>query len=151
MLSIMIITPIMFLLPSVGAWSQHGVGMIEPWRERYTRLRSHAMTAIVVAKTEGIISFPSFHTVLGVLFTNMARGYRSFLPIAILNLAMLASVMSEGAHYGVDMLSGVAVALVALAATRFLLALCALDGAPALRAFARPAPLTPAGDMRLLD
>jgi hypothetical protein len=120
MVSIALITLIMFLLPAVGAWSQHAVGMVEPWRGDILALRSH--TLLTIGKTDGIVSFPSFHTVLAVLFVNMARGRKWFVPVLILNLLMIASVPTEGAHYGVDILGGFAVACVALGATRYLLA-----------------------------
>jgi hypothetical protein len=45
----------------------------------------------------------------------------------ILNLTLLASVMTEGAHYGVDMLGGLVVAWVAVAASRSILAWCAFN------------------------
>lgn len=122
-LSIILIVPIMVLLPAVGAWSQHGVGLVEPWRGDILALRSHALPT--VDEMQGIISFPSFHTVLGVLFANMARGRKWFLPMLVLNLTLLASVMSEGAHYGVDMLGGLAVAWVAVVASRSILRCCA--------------------------
>jgi hypothetical protein len=115
-LSVGIIIPLMVLLPAVGAWSQHGVGIIEPWRHDILALRSH--TLLTIGEPEGIISFPSFHTILGVLFANMARGRRWFLPVLVVNLLLIASVMSEGSHYGVDMLSGLVVAWLALAASR---------------------------------
>ena len=74
-----------------------------------------------IGETDGIVFFPSYHTILAVLFANMARGRRWFLPILLLNLLMIASVMSEGSHYGVDMLSGLALAFVVLGAVQFLL------------------------------
>jgi len=128
MLSIALITPVMVVLPAIGAWSGHAVGMAEPWRGDILALRSH--TLLAVGETKGIISFPSFHTVLAVLFANMARGGRWFPPVLVVNLLMIASVATEGAHYGVDILSGLAVAVVALGAARLLLARCASDGAP---------------------
>jgi membrane-associated phospholipid phosphatase len=117
-LSIIIITPIMVLVPAVGAWSHYGVG-IEPWRADILALRAH--TLLTIDKTGGIVSFPSFHTVLGVLFADMARGRKWFLPLLILNLLLIASVMTEGAHYAVDMLSGLLVAWASLAASRTIL------------------------------
>ena len=120
-LAIIIIAPIMALLPAVGAWSQHGVGF-EPWRDDIIALRSH--TLLRIGEPQGIVSFPSFHAVLGVLFANMARGRKWFVPFLVLNLLMIASVFTEGAHYGVDMISGLAVAVVALAISQGLLARC---------------------------
>jgi hypothetical protein len=110
---------IMVMLPAVGAWSQHNVGIIEIWRDDIIALRSH--TLLTVSATKGIVSFPSYHTVMGVLLVNMTRGRRLFPPVLALNVLMIASVLSEGAHYGVDLLSGLAVAFVGLGATHFLL------------------------------
>jgi PAP2 superfamily len=123
MLSIVIATPIMFLLPAIGAWSQHGVGIVEPWKGDILALRSH--TLLTIGETLGIISFPSYHVTLGVLLANMARGRKWFLPILVVNLLLIASVMSEGSHYGVDMVSGLAVAWAAIAASRSILVQCA--------------------------
>jgi membrane-associated phospholipid phosphatase len=134
-LPIGIITPVMMLLPAVGAWSQHGVG-IEPWRADILALRDHALA--VIGPTQGIISFPSYHTVLGVVLAYAARGRKWFIPALCLNLLLIAAVMTEGAHYGVDLLSGLAVAFVSIAATRWMLA-----RAGRARAFGLP-PVLPA-------
>jgi len=127
-LSILLIVPIMVLLPALGAWSQYGIGMAQPWRHDILGLRAH--TLVEIGETVGIVSFPSFHTVLAVLFINMARGRTWFVPALILNLLMIASVPTEGAHYGVDVVSGLAVAFVALAVTRCVLARCSGSVAP---------------------
>jgi hypothetical protein len=79
---------------------------------------------MTIAETNGIISFPSYHTVLGVLLANMARGRKFFLPVFLLNLLLIMATLSEGAHFGVDTLSGFAVAFISLAATQFLLGRC---------------------------
>jgi hypothetical protein len=125
-LPIGIITPVMVLLPAVGAWSQHGVGT-EPWRADILALREHALT--VIGQTQGIISFPSYHTVLGVVLAYAARGRKWFIPALCLNLLLIAAVMTEGAHYGVDLLSGLAVAFVSIAAARWMLARAGRSGA----------------------
>lgn len=121
-LSIAIATPVMVLLPAVGAWSQHDVGIVEPWRGDILALRSH--TLLTLGETAGIIAFPSYHATLGVLLANMARGRKWFLPVLTLNVLMIASVMSEGSHYGLDLLGGLVVAWVALAASRPILLSC---------------------------
>jgi hypothetical protein len=121
-LSIAVILIAMFFMPAVGAWTQHGVGMTEPWRADILALRSHTLLKVVT--TKGIVCFPSFHTVTGVLLMNMARGRKWFAPVAMINVLLIASVMSQGAHYGVDMLSGLAVASIAIAASRSILEWC---------------------------
>lgn len=120
-LAVLIIVPGMVLLPAIGAWSQHGVG-IEPWRADVLALRAHTMQT--VSETQGIVAFPSFHTVAGVLLANMARGRKWFVPVLVLNVLMIVSVMSQGAHFAVDMLSGLVVAWAAVAASRSMLNWC---------------------------
>ena len=68
---------------------------------------------------EGIVTMPSYHTVMAVLFTYAFRrtgliGY----GIATLNLVMLLSIPPIGGHYLVDMLAGGALALGAIAVQR---------------------------------
>ncbi len=117
-LSMILITPIMALLPAAGARYAYGVGGIESWT--YDVLALHAHTMRTIDHFDGIVAFPSYHTVLAVLFAYAARGQRWFLPVLCLNLVMIASVMTEGAHYAVDMLAGLVTAGVAIAATQAL-------------------------------
>lgn len=119
MLSLFICTAIMFFLPAVGAWSQHGIGLVEPWQADFLALRAHTLP--VIGKPQGIVAFPSFHAALGVVFIWLARGRKWQLPVYALNALMLVSVMTEGAHYGVDLLSGIAVAMAAIAISETLL------------------------------
>ncbi len=70
----------------------------------------------------GIVSFPSFHAVLAVLFAYVHRGLRWTFPFAVvLNGLMLLSVPLCGDHYLVDVLAGLCVALTSIFATRRLL------------------------------
>jgi hypothetical protein len=121
-ITIVLTLPGLIFLPAVGAWTGHGVGLNEPWKHDILALRAHEL--LVVANTQGIITCPSFHAASAVLLANMARRRRIFLPILLLNIVMIASVMSEGAHYFVDMLSGVFVALAAIVITRRVLGWC---------------------------
>jgi membrane-associated phospholipid phosphatase len=116
--AVLLITPIMMLLPAIGAWTQHGIGLVEPWRADILLLRSHTLTTI--RQTQGIISFPSFHVILAVLLIYMARGCALFWPTVFVNVLMIVAVPTEGAHYGVDVLGGFAAAFVIIAATRAL-------------------------------
>ena len=68
---------------------------------------------------QGIVTMPSYHTVMAVLLTYAFRrtglvGY----GIATLNLVMLLSIPPIGGHYLVDMLAGGALALGAIAVQR---------------------------------
>jgi membrane-associated phospholipid phosphatase len=119
MLSIIVITPLMALLPAAG----HHIAIVEPWRDDILALRNHSMKRI--SEIQGIVTFPSFHTVLGVLFPCMFRRRRWFLPMLAFNVVMIGSVLTEGAHYAVDVLAGVIIALLSLTMAQWLLGRCA--------------------------
>jgi membrane-associated phospholipid phosphatase len=76
----------------------------------------------------GIIWFPSFHTVMGILFTWALRGrWWPFTLFAANNLIMVLATLAVGIHYLIDVLAG---AIVALCAIR---AVTAMDWKPASR------------------
>lgn len=83
-----------------------------------TGLHDGSATAFEITRLAGIIAFPSFHAVFGVLFTYAHRGGAGFYPVAAVNAVMLMSIPSEGEHYLADVLAGVAVALVTIAVIR---------------------------------
>lgn len=67
----------------------------------------------------GVVTFPSFHTIMAILFTFACRGIRFVFPAALcLNLLMLVSVPRAGDHYLVDMIAGAVVALIAINVTK---------------------------------
>jgi len=66
----------------------------------------------------GIVSFPSYHTVMAIAFTYGHRGLRSFWPVAGLNALMLLGTPIFGDHYVADMCAGAAIAACAILASR---------------------------------
>jgi membrane-associated phospholipid phosphatase len=75
----------------------------------------------VVSNMEGLITFPSFHTVWAALFM------WGFFPIRelrfgaiFLNLFVIASTPIQGAHYFIDLIGGVIVAVIAICAAALL-------------------------------
>ena len=67
---------------------------------------------------QGIISFPSFHTSVGILFVYTARRHLWALAVLIpLNLLLIAAALPIGGHYLVDLPAGAAVAA-SIVATR---------------------------------
>jgi membrane-associated phospholipid phosphatase len=73
------------------------------------------MREISLSRMEGLITFPSFHTTLAVLFVAALREHRLALVIgAVVNGLMLLSIPSEGGHYLVDVFAGALVAAVAI-------------------------------------
>jgi hypothetical protein len=72
----------------------------------------------------GIATFPSFHTTVAVLVPlTLLRFPRVFVPVLILDAAMLAGTITEGAHYLTDVLAGAWMAFFGFAMARRVLAL----------------------------
>lgn len=88
-------------------------------------IREAGISEIDLGRLAGIISFPSFHTVVALMVPwALRRTPWAFWPALALNTLMLASTITEGGHYLVDLIAGAAVAAFAVAcgygATRWL-------------------------------
>jgi hypothetical protein len=70
---------------------------------------------------QGIITMPSYHTVLAILFADACRGTGLVgWGIAGLNALMLLSIPPIGGHYLIDMLAGAAIGLLCILALRWI-------------------------------
>jgi PAP2 superfamily len=86
--------------------------------EALRALRGGGPLSFGLSQLQGLISFPSYHTVLAVLLT-YAHRRSSLLPaIALVNAIMLFSIPSYGGHYLTDIIAGAAVALLAIAVNK---------------------------------
>jgi hypothetical protein len=111
------------LMPALGPLVHFGYGALDRSETAYVAqvlsLRQDAAPTFSLRHMEGIVSFPSFHTVLALLFIYTHRGIRWSFPVfALLNGLMLISIPSEGGHYLSDMVGGTAVAILSIAAVR---------------------------------
>lgn len=69
---------------------------------------------------QGIVTFPSYHAALAIIFIYVHRGHRILLPaMAVLNVLVLLSTPSFGGHYLADIIGGCLVALVSITLLRF--------------------------------
>jgi hypothetical protein len=119
MLSLAVIVPLSALFPAASAWVHYAVTDLIPavHMPDFTALRNGTMREISLSRMEGLITFPSFHTTLAVLFVAALREHRLALAIGgLVNGSMLLSIPSEGGHYLVDVIAGVLVAVVAIRA-----------------------------------
>ena len=82
-------------------------------------LRSGLPYSIDLSAVEGLISFPSFHTVSALLFTWALQTvpYVRWLALAI-NAMLIAATPIVGAHYFIDLVGGAIVALLAIVGAR---------------------------------
>lgn len=69
-------------------------------------LRAGTLRSIDIGALQGLISIPSFHTILALLFVHAMRGTRLAPPFLLLNALVLLSTPRFGGHYLVDMAGG---------------------------------------------
>jgi hypothetical protein len=69
-------------------------------------LRDGRMRDIPLGLTQGLISFPSLHTVLAVLLVHAMRGTVLLPAFVALDTAMIVATPVDGGHYLVDVLAG---------------------------------------------
>jgi membrane-associated phospholipid phosphatase len=109
--------------PAAGAYPYFGAAHPELIRElqlqHFFPLREGTLRLIDLRQVEGLISFPSFHTALSIIFVYVARRGRLLLAVsALVNAAVLVSTLTAGGHYLSDILAGALVTLLSIALYR---------------------------------
>jgi membrane-associated phospholipid phosphatase len=113
------------VLPAAGVWLHYGlteadarvVPVVSTVWPVFTGLRDGTLRALVALGAEGVITFPSLHAALAVILIAALWPIRVLRwPILVLNTVMLAATPIDGAHYLIDVLAGVAVAVLSLLA-----------------------------------
>jgi len=78
-------------------------------------LRDGSMAVISLNGAEGIITFPSYHAALAVIFAAAFWNLRWLRwPGVVLNALLIAATPIDGGHYFIDVLAGVVIAIVSL-------------------------------------
>ncbi len=113
-------TAVFMLFPAAGPFAYYELELDRAVHLKdLAGLRAGGIHTYSMQQLQGIIAFPSFHTVLAVLIPYAHRGLRpAFLPCLVVNALMLVSTPSHGGHYLVDMLGGVATAAGSIALVR---------------------------------
>jgi PAP2 superfamily len=114
------------LLPAQGAWGHYGVEVtatsaivpvIESSWPVFHGLRDGSFRLLTGIGSEGIITFPSLHATLAVIVAVALWPVPIVRWFAIVvNAAMLVATPFEGSHYFVDVIAGIAIAVVCWAA-----------------------------------
>jgi hypothetical protein len=118
MLSLIITTVVSAVLPAVGPYV-HFFGRQTEDIIVLMKLRAGGPQTFAIDHLHGIITFPSFHTTLAIVFIYVHRSpSRSFVTVAILDGLMLLAIPSEGHHYLIDMIAGAILAVACIAIVR---------------------------------
>jgi membrane-associated phospholipid phosphatase len=121
MVALLITAAIFSVAPAAGPFTAYGTEM-NPTQASYLaqfeQLRDGSMTAVSLADTEGLVTFPSFHTAWAVLLAVAVwHRKRLFVLFATINALVIVGTLTTGWHYFIDVLAGAVVAGVTIAAT----------------------------------
>jgi len=74
--------------------------------DHFAGTRAGTLTVVSQDDLEGLVSCPSYHVAMAMAVTWVARRYRLlFLPLAVLNGALIAATVFLGAHYAIDVIA----------------------------------------------
>ncbi|TPI15510.1 phosphatase PAP2 family protein [Mesorhizobium sp. B4-1-1] len=122
-------TTMSMLVPTAGAYSYY-----QPQASSYShftaiggfahletlhQLRTLAPFEFTMRKVIGLVSFPSFHTSLGILIVFALRRTFLFWPAVLVNVAMIAATVPEGGHHFMDVIGGAIIAVISISFIRW--------------------------------
>lgn len=130
-----VITAAAFALwPAAGPWTTEGYRATRDQTQvtiYIALLKSHAPVSLNM-EDAGIVAFPSFHTLLAVLSAVALGSLRRLRwPAWILAMLIIISTLTTGWHYLTDVLGGLVLAAISVAAARAVLPETAAAGATA--------------------
>jgi membrane-associated phospholipid phosphatase len=108
----------MALVPAAGAFAYFqpapqlfgnfsALGEMWPFLRTFVMLRDGTLSVIDLSASAGIVSFPSFHTMLGLITIYAARDIRwIMIPVLVVNGTMFLATMPVGGHHLADVLAG---------------------------------------------
>jgi hypothetical protein len=103
------------LYPALGPFKTFGFESRGPYLPAMEHLRSGRNLSFTLSDMTGVVSFPSFHTCMALVYIYGFRGTGAIgFVIALVNLAMLPGIPFIGGHYLVDMIAGAVVVIVSL-------------------------------------
>lgn len=119
MIAIIVAIPCLTLCPAIGPWCAEHLAPFDGQLHVQTQimqLRTPGSVSFSLLDGAGIVSFPSFHVIWAIFCTAAFWGYRYLrIPLCVLSALIIASTLTTGWHYGVDVIAGMIVAVFSLA------------------------------------
>ncbi|WP_334189104.1 phosphatase PAP2 family protein [Noviherbaspirillum sp.] len=111
------------VFPAVCAWHYFDLGIERSVHlSHLLSLRNGTAASFSIDQMQGIVTLPSYHTVIALLLIYVYRDQKwSFLLILALNVLMLLSVPFRGGHYLVDMIAAGILFVLSAVVTKYVL------------------------------
>ncbi|WP_424062176.1 phosphatase PAP2 family protein [Paraburkholderia sp.] len=114
-LLVAIFVSLFFPAASAAKYFQAQTHVGVPGFSQFEPLRAGTLTTIDLNAMQGLVSMPSFHTIMAILFCWAVRRTPAALVLIPLNIALVLATPTEGGHYLVDVIAGAVVAFCAIA------------------------------------
>jgi hypothetical protein len=106
MLAVVLAVTLSGPFPALGPYTTGGM---PEWSAVLVNVREGSLTTIALEHLNGIVAFPSCHALMAVLLVYVHRPpLKTFWPVLVLNILMIAAAPFAGHHYLVDLLAGAA-------------------------------------------
>jgi membrane-associated phospholipid phosphatase len=107
------------LFPAIGPWtSEHFAASAQQLtiqKQVLTLRNPRPYLFSLISDGSGIVSFPSFHVIWSVFAASALWGFQRLrLLVVIFSAAIIASTLTTGWHYGIDVLGGLAISALSL-------------------------------------
>jgi hypothetical protein len=94
-------------------------GKLWDFLDAFHGLRNGSLKTIDMSAIQGVVSFPSFHTILGVITAYALRDTKAlFVPAILLNGTMIVATLPVGGHYLADVMAGAVVCFASIRVLR---------------------------------
>jgi PAP2 superfamily len=124
-IALIVTTVISIFVPAIGAYQHIGIDPASlknldlraytDFLRDFVPVRDGSMRTLELLNLSGIVYFPSFHAGSAILYTWALWPVRWMRPIVVLaNAAMIVATPVDGAHYFIDIVAGIALAVLAI-------------------------------------
>ena len=99
------------IFPALGPYVFYGYTPSPALGEALNKLLEIRQGIVNISVQAGIVTFPSFHVIMALIYIYTFRGERTFvfIPIVLLNLLLIFSCLPIGQHYFADLLGAIPV------------------------------------------
>ncbi len=130
-IALIVTTVISVFVPATGAYQHIGLDpatlanidlrAYTDFLRDFVPVRDGGMRTLDLLNLSGIVYFPSFHAGSAILYTWALWPVRWIRPFAVLaNVAMIAATPVDGAHYFIDVIAGIALAILSIVVAKAL-------------------------------